>query len=273
MADDHPNFASLVEVMHRLRSPGGCPWDAEQTHQTLRPYLLEETYEVLEALDGDSDEDLRDELGDLLLQVVFHSELATERGAFSVEDVAGSIRDKLIRRHPHVFADAKVDSSEQVKRNWARIKAEEKARTGGEPDTDKPTELLEGVPRALPALLRAHKLGERAARRGFDWPDAQGPLDKIHEELGEIAAASSGGTEQEVAAELGDLLLAVASYCRLLGHNAETVLERSIATFENRFAAVEREFQDGGKLLVDATPEELDAAWRRAKASVNGRRG
>ena len=257
----HPSFVELVEIMHRLRAPGGCPWDAEQTHESLRPYLIEEAYEVLDAIESESDEELRDELGDLLLQIVFHSELAAERGAFTIDDVAAAINRKMIRRHPHVFADTQVSSSSEVSANWSRIKAEERAAKSG----DRPHSQLDGVPSALPALHRAHRLGERAAAIGFDWPDASGARAKIDEELAELDAAVASGNETEIAHELGDVLFALASHARLLGQNADNALRGGLARFEKRFRKVEDDFRRAGRDMGSADLTELEAAWQRAK--------
>lgn len=251
--------------MHRLRAPGGCPWDAEQTHESLRPYLIEEAYEVLDAIESGSDEELRDELGDLLLQVVFHAEMAAERGAFTVDDVVAAINRKMVRRHPHVFADAPASSSSDVSADWSRIKAEERAAKSG----DRPHSQLDGVPRALPALHRAHRLGERAAAVGFDWPDASGARAKVDEELAELDTAVASGDETEIAHELGDVLFALASHARLLGHNADNALRGSLARFEERFRKVEGYFRRTGRDLGSADLKELEEAWQRAKRAKN----
>lgn len=261
MKTRHEAFAELVDTMHRLRAPGGCPWDAEQTHASLRPYLVEEAYEVLDAIEGGSDAELCEELGDLLLQVVFHAELAAERESFTIDDVAGAITAKLVRRHPHVFADVELGSSADVASNWTRIKAAERAAKAG----DRPASTLDGVPRALPALLRAHRIGERAAGVGFDWPDAAGARAKIDEELAELDAAVAAGREDDVAHELGDVLFALVSHARLLGHNAENTLRSCLERFGERFQGVEREFSDSGRDLDGASLAELEAAWQRAK--------
>src|SRR5438093_8901666 len=193
-------FTRLVDLMARLRAPGGCPWDREQTPASLRPYLLEEVYEVLEAIDAGDPAHLRDELGDLLLQIVFQSQLATEAGRFTVADVARAIADKLVRRHPHVFGDVQVRDADEVMRNWRRLKAAEREAKGE-------TGALAGVPRALPALVRAEQLGEKAGHVGLDWPDATGVLDKVREELAELEAAIAAGERPAIEHELGDLLL------------------------------------------------------------------
>jgi len=256
-------FADLVAILHRLRAPGGCPWDAEQTHDSLRPYLLEEAYEVLEALDGGDDAELRDELGDLLLQVVFHSELAAERGAFAIDDVIEGICSKLVRRHPHVFADLKVDSAADVERNWTAIKKTERAARGN-PDSS----AIDGVPRALPSLVRAHRLGEKASSVGFDWKQAAEVREKIDEELAEADAAAASGDVDALAEEIGDLLFAIASWARLSQVHADVALERALAKFQLRFRALEAEMLGHGRSLADCSMEELEAAWQSAKRRI-----
>src|SRR5437867_10604470 len=198
-------FTRLVDLMARLRGPGGCPWDREQTPASLRPYLLEEVYEVLEAIDADDPAHLRDELGDLLLQIVFQSEIAAEAGRFTVADVARAIADKLVRRHPHVFGDTQVRDADEVVRNWRRIKAEERRTTGEDGD------LFAGVPAALPALVRAQQLGEKAGHVGLDWRDAGGVLEKLREEIAEPEAAPAAGHRGPAGREPGDLPPAGAS--------------------------------------------------------------
>jgi len=245
--------------MARLRAPGGCPWDREQTPASLRPYLLEEVYEVLEAIDADDPAHLRDELGDLLLQIVFQSELAAEAGRFTVADVARAIVDKLVRRHPHVFGDVRVRDAGEVVRNWRRIKAEER-RTAGE-DGD----LFAGVPAALPALLRAEQLGEKAGHVGLDWPDARGVLEKLHEETAELAAALAAGDRAAIEHELGDLLLAAASLGRHLAVSAEMALRAANDRFVARVRRLEAAARVRGQALADLAPEERDRLWEAAK--------
>lgn len=258
-------FAELVAILHRLRAPGGCPWDAEQTHESLRPYLVEETYEVLDAIDSGDDAELRDELGDVLLQVVFHSELAAEREAFTIDDVVEGICAKLVRRHPHVFAEVRVDSSEEVVRNWAAIKKEEKAERG-----QAAASAIDGVPRALPGLARAHRLGEKAASAGFDWSAAHEVRDKVAEELAEADAAAASGDRDAFADEIGDLLFAVASWARLSGVNAETAMQNALAKFSTRFRAVEEALSAEGRDMRACSPAELEEAWQAAKARCAG---
>ena len=253
-------FARLVSLMHALRAPGGCPWDAEQTHASIKQYVIEEAYEVLEAIDSGSDDDLCEELGDLLLQVVFHAEMARERTAFSIHDVVDRLSEKLIRRHPHVFSDTVVAGSEEVVQNWARIKADEKAEKSNTPGS-----ALDGVPRALPAALRAHRLGQKAALVGFDWNDAAGVRSKFDEEVRELDAACEGGTPEDIASELGDVLFTAASLSRLLGINAETAMHDALDRFERRFREMERDLRERGQTIEDTSRAELDLAWCRAK--------
>lgn len=253
------HFTELVEIMSRLRAPGGCPWDREQDHASIKPYLIEEAYEVAEAIDDGDFDELRKELGDLLLQVVFHAQMASEAGHFSISDVVAAINEKMVRRHPHVFADAKADDADTVLRNWARIKAEERKGSGDD-------STLAGVPRGLPALLRAHRLGEKAAHVGFDWPDVSGVLAKVEEELGELREALASGEAAAIEAELGDILLALSSLGRHAGAHAEEALQRASDRFAKRFRALEADLAAAGRDIHAATPEELDAAWNRAKA-------
>jgi tetrapyrrole methylase family protein/MazG family protein len=253
-------FADLVAILHRLRSPGGCPWDAEQTHETLRPYLIEEAYEVLEAIDAGDDAELRDELGDLLLQVVFHSELASERRAFDIDDVTENICAKLVRRHPHVFADVKVGSAAEVERNWSEIKKAERADRGHARSS-----VLDGVPRAMPSLTRAHRLGEKASSVGFDWSEAAEVRRKVEEELAEADAAAASGDIEAFRDEVGDLLFAIASWARLSDVHAEHALEGALVKFSERFRALEQEFAEHGRDMKECSPDELEAAWQDTK--------
>jgi tetrapyrrole methylase family protein / MazG family protein len=248
-------FARLVEIMAQLRGDGGCPWDREQTHETIRPYCLEEAYEVVEAIDENDAQKLRDELGDLLLQVVFHSQLATEEGTFSVEDVIRSINEKLIRRHPHVFqkdAGFHAKNPDEVLENWSKIKKKE----GRE-------HLLDGIPHALPALLRATRMGEKAATVGFDWPDAGEVWKKVDEEIEELRSARSRDEQER---ELGDLFFALTSLARHLGFDAESSLRKATEKFDRRFRWMEKEARSTRKKeLSELSPAELDALWNRAK--------
>jgi MazG family protein len=258
------SFDELLETMKRLRAPGGCPWDREQTHASIRKYVIEEAYEVAEAIDrGDFDE-LRAELGDLLLQVVFHSEMAAEAGRFDVDAVCRGISAKLHRRHPHVFADTTVRDAEEVSRNWEQIKARERG-----PDAS----ILDGVPRALPALQRAERLGEKAARTGFDWRRAEDVLAKIDEERLEVAAAVDGGDRGRIEEEIGDLLFATANLARKLDIEPERALGRALDRFETRFRHLEEEARREGTELARVDEAGLEARWQAAKRAVDGRPG
>jgi tetrapyrrole methylase family protein/MazG family protein len=253
-------FHRLVEVVGRLRGPGGCPWDREQTHQSLRPCLLEETYEVLDALDRNDPAALREELGDLLLQIVFHAQIASEEGRFTAEDVSADVAAKMERRHPHVFGDATVADSAEVSRNWSRIKAEERARRGAED-----TSILSGLPPELPALHAAARLGEKAARVGFDWPSPIEALGKVREELAELEEALVDGRAERVEHELGDILFALASVARLAGQSPEMALRQALARFGRRFRQVEAAVHAQGQDIHALTAAELDALWNEAK--------
>jgi ATP diphosphatase len=261
MSTDQPaleGMRRLLEVMRRLRDPDtGCPWDLQQDARSLARYTLEEAYEVVAAIEAGLDESLRDELGDLLFQVVFLSQLASERGAYDFDQVAGAIADKLLRRHPHVFASA--DRGEHAR--WEQIKAEERATRGA-------TGTLDDVPLALPALTRAVKLGKRAASVGFDWPDAAGPHAKVLEELAEVEAAQRGEGTSSVEDEIGDLLMAVGSLSRHLKVDPETALRRANARFEARFRHMEQLADTRGLRLADLTAAELDCLWNEVKRGV-----
>jgi MazG family protein len=262
-ADTLGSLARLVDVMERLRAPGGCPWDREQTHESLRPYVVEEAYEVLEAIEGGDPAALCDELGDLLLQVVFHAEIASEAGAFRLADVARAIADKLERRHPHVFGDVEVRDADEVVRNWRRIKAEEKAGTAGAGDT--PGALVAAIPRALPALTRAQEVGEKLAHLGFDWPDLAGVLAKVDEERCELGEAIRQGDLTGAGAELGDLLLTLTSLARHLGVPAEMALRDATARLGLRVARVDEAARAAGRSLETLDDAERERLWAAAK--------
>jgi len=258
------DIARLIEIMAALRTPGsGCPWDLEQTFQTIAPYTLEEAYEVADAIARGDLDDLKDELGDLLLQVAFHARMAEEQGAFAFGDVVETVTSKLVRRHPHVFADAEGKTAKAVEGLWERIKAEEKTERGAAA----PTGALAGVPLALPALTRALKLQDKAGRVGFDWNDPRSVLAKIREEAGEIEAELDGPNHARAAAEVGDLLFAVVNLARHLGADPEGILRAANLKFEHRFAAIERALAARGKTPKDATLAEMDALWDEAKAA------
>ena len=260
------NIARLIEIMAALRTPGsGCPWDLEQTFRTIAPYTLEEAYEVADAIARGDLTDLKDELGDLLLPVAFHARMAEEQGAFDFGDVVETVTAKLVRRHPHVFADAEGRTAKAVEGLWERIKAEEKAEQG----EAAPRGALAGVPVALPALTRALKLQDKAGRVGFDWNDPLAVLTKIREEADEIEAELAGPDKAKAAAEVGDLLFAVVNLARHIGADPEDVLRRTNLKFERRFAAIERALAARGKTPKQATLAEMDALWDEAKAAEN----
>lgn len=251
----------LLGIMSRLRGPGGCPWDHEQTLHTLKPFMIEECYEVIDAIDDGDAAEHCDELGDLLLQIVFQCQIRSEDGAFSFDDVAAAISDKLVRRHPHVFGDTDVSGADEVVRNWETIKAGEQKRSA---DDEKPS-VLDGVPRHLPALRRARKIQSRAARTGFDWPDQGGAVAKLDEELGEFKQALDAGDDQLAQDELGDLLFSIVNVCRFRGLEAEDLLERSTRKFSDRFREIERRVRAAGQDVEDCTLEDLDDHWNAVK--------
>lgn len=251
--DIDDQMARLVAVMALLRHPvKGCPWDREQTLESLKPYLVEETYEVLDAIDSGDPDEIRTELGDVLLQIAFQSQIASETGLFDFQDVAGTISRKLIRRHPHVFGDSSAETPDDVVDLWEATKQKEKG-SGG---------LLDGIPRHLPALQKAHRMTQKAARVGFDWPDVKGVLDKVHEEAGELAEA---GTPEEQEAELGDLLFAIANLARHLKIDPEVALQKTNQRFQRRFRHVETESAAKGRELSSMTLMEMDELWDEAK--------
>lgn len=248
----------LLDIMARLRDPDeGCPWDIEQTFDTIAPYTIEEAYEVADAIERGDLADLRDELGDLLLQVVYHARMAEEAGAFSFADVVETICRKMIRRHPHVFGDEQVEDASAQTVAWERLKAEE--RQAGQTDPSH----LAGIARGLPALVRAGKLGRRAASVGFDWPDAAGVIDKLHEELAELEADLDDN--ERLQDEIGDLMFTLVNLCRHRGLDPERALRRSNAKFERRFRAMEQRLRAGQQDLAEADAQELERLWRDAK--------
>ena len=260
----------LIEIMAALRTPGsGCPWDLEQNFGTIAPYTIEEAYEVADAIQRGDLHDLRDELGDLLLQVVFHARMAEEQGAFDFGGVVDAVTSKMIRRHPHVFADAEGNTASAVKGMWEQIKAQEnktkaEKKAGGEAAS--PPSALDGVPLALPALTRALKLQEKAGRVGFDWNDPRAVLAKIREEADEIEAELDGTDRSKAGAEVGDLLFAVVNLARHLSADPEGILRATNLKFERRFSSIERALAAQGKGPKDATLAEMDALWDQAKA-------
>jgi len=253
-------FEELKTIMARLRGPDGCPWDREQTHLSLRPYLIEEAYEVLEAINGGSPEHLREELGDLLLQIIFHSQIARENGEFDVEDVISGIEEKLKRRHPHVFGDRKVRDSREVVKGWEQIKQQEAhGKQGAE------ASILSGIPRELPALLKAHRVQEKAARVGFDWDHIDQVFAKVEEELAEFRAAYRLRNREAVEDELGDVFFALVNLARFLETNPEDALRRTIDKFISRFQYVESQLRDRGLQPQEVGLKEMDRLWEEAK--------
>lgn len=257
-ADDRRDFAGLVHIVARLRGPGGCPWDREQTHETLRTYLLEETYEVLDAINTRDDAKLCEELGDVLLQVVLHAQLASEEGRFDIQDVVSQQCEKLVRRHPHVFGDVQVKDSAEVLRNWERIKAEEN-------NLEPRQSVMDGVIASLPALAFAMEVSKRAVKVGFEWPDLQGVLDKFREEQEELAEAIAQGDRSRMEAEIGDLLFTLVNIARHLKVDAEQALHAMVRRFILRFQQMEQIAREQGKPLEHLTLEEWDALWEQAK--------
>jgi nucleoside triphosphate diphosphatase len=266
------DITRLIEIMAALRAPEtGCPWDLAQNFSTIAPYTIEEAYEVADAIERRDFEDLRDELGDLLLQVVFHARMAEEAGLFGFDDVVEAITEKLVRRHPHVFGDARGLHFEAVNALWDRIKAQEKAeraaRRGVDPKgaRERSTGALAGVPRALPALIRAFKLQEKAGKVGFDWNDPLAVLAKIREETDEVAAALASGEQRSAQDEVGDLLFAVANLARHLGADPEAALRTTNEKFERRFGYIEQALATAGKAPEQSTLAEMDELWNEAK--------
>ncbi|BAI75456.1 nucleoside-triphosphate pyrophosphatase (plasmid) [Azospirillum sp. B510] len=264
------NIDRLLDVMARLRNPdGGCPWDLEQTYRTIAPHTIEEAYEVADAVEKDDKVALREELGDLLFQVVYYSQMAREEGLFDFDEVAGVITDKMIRRHPHVFGPEEVKTSDQQTSRWEEHKAAERAAKAAE--EGRAPSALEGVIAGLPALTRALKLQNRAARVGFDWTDARDILDKIEEEVRELRAEMDAGSGQErVADELGDLLFALVNLARRMKVEPETALRGTNAKFERRFHRIEALLAAERRKPQDATLDEMEAMWQRAKREERG---
>jgi tetrapyrrole methylase family protein / MazG family protein len=258
---DQRSIDRLLDIVARLRGEGGCPWDRKQTLETLKPYLIEESYEVLDAIDSGDPGHHAEELGDVLLQVVLQSRIREEQGEFAFDDVAEHIAEKLVRRHPHVFGDVTVSGPDEVVRNWEAIKAEEKADGKGESRSS----AVDGVPRHLPSLRRAHRIQSRAARVGFDWTEVDDVMAKVEEELAEIHEAMAGGDMAKVKEEIGDLLFAVVNLSRFQKIHAGDALDETISKFVRRFQYVEQAIRDEGRELTDCTLEEMDRHWDAAK--------
>lgn len=256
-------FEDLVKIVALLRSENGCPWDKEQDHKSIRRNLIEETYEVAEAIDNEDSGLLREELGDVMLQVVFHAQMEKEAGRFTIDDVADGICKKLVVRHPHVFGEVEANTTEQVLENWDAIKK----RTKGQRTQ---TQVLESVPKVLPALMRSEKVQEKAARVGFDWPDVSGAMDKTREELSELGEAAARGSRAETLEETGDLLFSVVNVARKLGVEPEEALTAACEKFIRRFARMEKDAAQQGRELSGMTPAELDEEWEKAKTLPSG---
>jgi MazG family protein len=264
-------FEKLVAVQARLRAPKGCPWDIEQTHETLRTYLIEEAYEVLEALDSGDDSKFTDEMGDLLLQVVFHSQIAREEGRFTVSDVIQAIHDKMIRRHPHVFGETHAKDSAEVLRNWEQIKAEERKAQGASPNGDsskaapQTPSLLDGVSHALPATMEGFQLTRKASRIGFDWDHVEGVFEKMLEEQGEVREAIESRDRKKIEEEIGDALFAAVNLSRFLEVDPEIALKKANAKFGRRFREMERLARESGREFKDVPRAEMETLWETAK--------
>src|ERR1035438_3783258 len=253
-------FQKLVDIMARLRAPGGCPWDREQTFDTIKPFTLEETYEVLDAIDRRAWGELAEELGDFILQAVFYAEIGAEQNLFSIDDALDSINEKLIRRHPHVFGEQSAETSSDVKRIWGQVKAAEKEDKGKQSES-----LLAPVPRALPALVEAQQIASRAAGVGFDWENPEQVLDKLHEELAEFQEARRNASQQEMEDELGDMLFVLVNLARFVKVDPEQALRRTNAKFRERFGYIERKLAESGRKLEDSNIAEMEELWQQAK--------
>jgi MazG family protein len=259
-------LVSLLSLMARLRGEGGCPWDREQTRDSLKPYLIEEAYEVVQAIEEGSRDHIVEELGDLLLQIVFHCQLGSEAGEFTMADVIAVLSAKMTRRHPHVFGESVVAGAREALAQWERIKRDEAISHGGQASS------LDGVPASLPALLRAQRLQTKAARVGFDWARWEDAWRKVQEEIGEVQEALGTGDDDRVADEFGDLLFSMVNVARLRGMDAEDCLRRAAGKFTQRFRKVEAEMVAGGRTLTEASSEDLDRAWEAVKAQESSDR-
>lgn len=258
---DRYDFSDLVEIVRVLRAPGGCPWDAEQTHTSIRENFLEETYEVIEAIDTLDPALMQEELGDVLLQVVMHSDMATEDGWFTIDDVANDICQKLIIRHPHVFGDVVVNSTGDVLKNWDDIKRQTKKQKTQ-------SEAMAAIPATYPALMKAQKVQSKARKAGFDWDDPEGAFDKIYEETSELKEALAGGDEARIEDELGDLLFSAVNVARFCGCDAETALEKATRKFMARYTVTERLAREKGIDMKESSIEVLDMLWDEAKKEL-----
>jgi len=252
-------FAELLDVMAQLRGANGCPWDKEQSHASLRTFLLEESHELLDALDKGQSAQIREELGDLLHQIIFHCQIAAESGAFTAEDVVRDLKNKMVRRHPHVFSDKALPDSDAVLKQWARIKANEKV-------SETPNSVLGNLPKSMPALARAQTITERASQVGFDWPDVIQVWGKVEEELAELKTASSSGDKRRTGEELGDLLFSLVNLSRFLGLQSEDVLAQATERFIKRFSYIETRLDKAGTSPAASSLEIMDRLWAEAKA-------
>ena len=252
---DHKRFDDLVEIMARLRGADGCPWDRRQTKEDLKPFLIEETYEILEALDRGDVQGLREELGDLLFHIIFMACVAQEEGAFDIADVIQGVAEKMVRRHPHVFGDSEVSGHHEVEANWAKLKAAEKPRAS----------LMEGLPLHLPALMRAYRLTQRASQVGFDWEHKDQVWEKLEEELREFQDALGEGKEEALREELGDILFTLVNLARFIGVDPEDALRRVTNKFAERFTYIERRLREDGKAFHEVSLTEMDALWEESK--------
>ena len=260
---DHKGFAGLVAIMARLRGKDGCPWDRRQTKEDLKPFLIEETYEILEALDRGDDQGLQEELGDLLFHIIFMARIAEEEGTFNINDVIHGVAEKMLRRHPHVFGDSEVSGPHEVEANWARLKAEEKPRGS----------LMEGLPLHLPALMRAYRLTQRASQVGFDWEHKDQVWQKLKEELKEFQEALCGGEEEALREELGDILFTLVNLARFIGVDPEDALRRVTNKFAARFTYIEQRLQEQGKTPQEVSLAEMDALWEEGKGKKGDSNG
>jgi MazG family protein len=264
-------FERLVEIMATLRGPNGCPWDKQQDFNSLKPMLVEEVYEVLEAIENNDFEGLSEELGDVLLHVVFHACLGKEAGQFDINTVIDKISEKLVRRHPHVFGTETAGTPEEVIKNWEAIKAKEKEQKL-KSRTPEQRSLLEGIPSKLPAIHEAHQISSRAARVGFDWPDIEGIFDKLQEEVGELKDVIAGQADdkrrERLEDEIGDILFVIVNISRYLKIDSESALKRANRKFKSRFQYMERELAQEGKTLDQTSPEEMETLWQKAKSEI-----
>ena len=251
-------FDELIKIIKRLQAPDGCPWDREQTNASLLPFFLEEVYEVIESVDNENWPELKEELGDILLHVVFQAVLAEKNGHFSINDSLDHVNEKLVRRHPHVFGDAKADEAFHAKQNWEAEKHKEKNRKSR----------LDGVPKTLPALIRAQRLQQKASYAGFDWNEVEQVWDKIHEEIQELKEAQSESTKEHIAEEIGDVLFSVVNLARFLDIPAEDALRKTNKKFTDRFARVEEELKKRGKTVEESNLEEMDDIWNEVKQNT-----